>query len=64
MLTFSSGFFSVTIINVFKTEVNACDKWSVSGSGKWKFGGKIMWTLENQGVKMVESGNLVVNIFL
>ena len=33
------GVFSVTILFFVK----AYDKWSISGSGKWKFGGKIMW---------------------
>ena len=32
-------------------EEKASDKWSVSGSRKWKFGGKIMWTLEIRGLK-------------
>ena len=29
----------------------------VSGLGKWKLGGKIMWKVEIRGYKIVESGN-------
>ena len=31
------------------SEENASDKWSVSGSRKWKFGGYILWILEIRG---------------
>ena len=48
MLTFSCSLISFVYSGFF---VKACDKLNVSGSGKWKFGGKTICKLEIRVLK-------------